>query len=545
MEVIKDLSLNRLQQISSTLEINIIDVNDIDEHYIKIINFLRINNINNLEYYLLKKKWENIELLHLFNINNSLIPDCYKLNNIGSKIQCLTDDSNNGFTTIINYEKNNIMFKGVLKSIKLTYEDEEDEDDEDEDEEDEEDEDEEDEEDEDEEDEDEEDEDDEDEEDEEDEDEDEDEEHEDSKPDNLYYEYLVGQCINKLSMYFPNFVKTYCAGMYNTPEYHEFLYSSCEKKELKNLPQKFSTMVNEINSDNIEKNIINSCNNWSQMILITQWLPVFCNLNDFLSKNSVGEKDDDFYEIGENQELIMIEYIKLLFIIYLTLSSLKDHFTHYDLHEENILLIKVPNNKYISLIYQMPNGNIHTINTRYIPIFIDYGRSYVNCDSPILNSTDIFNMVCKNKKNCPTTCGDTSGYSFAGIQKSDNTFDNTDIHDYFINSAKRNFSHDLRLMADIKKFYNFANLDSSIDFINLWKILLINLNYDSSFGTPEKEISDEPESVYNVTRVYEELNKILSDHSFIERDNITNDYEKFGDVNVITDMSTEFIFTPN
>ena len=131
MEVIKDLSLNRLQQISSTLEINIIDVNDIDEHYIKIINFLRINNINNLEYYLLKKKWENIELLHLFNINNSHIPDCYKLNNIGSKIQCLTDDSNNGFTTIINYEKNNIMFKGVLKSIKLTYEDEEDEDDED------------------------------------------------------------------------------------------------------------------------------------------------------------------------------------------------------------------------------------------------------------------------------------------------------------------------------------------------------------------------------------------------------------------------------
>jgi len=519
MEVIKDLSLNRLQQIASTLKIYIIDVNDIQEHYIKIINFLTINNIDNLEYYLLKKEWENIELLHLFNINNSLIPDCFKLNNIGSKIQCITNDSYNGFTTIINYEKNNIMFKGVLKSIKLTYDEDEEYEDEDEDE-------------------------DEDEEYEE-EDEDEEEDLNESKPDNLYYEYLVGQCINKLSMYFPNFVKTYSAGMYNKPEYHEFLYSTCEKKELKNLPDKFSNMVNEINSDNIEQNIINSCNNWSQMILITQWLPVFCNLNDFLSKNSVGEIDDDFYEIGENQELIMIEYIKLLFIIYLTLSSLKDHFTHYDLHEQNILVIKVPNNKYISIIYQMPNGNIHTINTRYIPIFIDYGRSYVNCDSPILNSTDIFNIVCKNKKNCPITCGDTSGYSFAGIQKADNTFDNTNINDYFINSAKRNFSHDLRLMSDIKKFYNFTNLDSSIDFINLWKILLVNLNYVSTYGTPEKEISDQPESVYNVTRVYEELNKILYNKSFIERDNITDDYEKFGDVNVMTDMSTEFIFTPN
>jgi len=55
MEVIKDLSLNRLQQIASTLKIYIIDVNDIQEHYIKIINFLTINNIDNLEYYLLKK----------------------------------------------------------------------------------------------------------------------------------------------------------------------------------------------------------------------------------------------------------------------------------------------------------------------------------------------------------------------------------------------------------------------------------------------------------------------------------------------------------
>ena len=542
MEYIKDLSLSKLEEILVALKITVHDKTNKLEIIPKIMQSLLLHNIDTpdkLEYVLLKNRWQNIELLQLFNIAHPLIPECSNINNINQNIQCLTDSSNNGFITLINYQKDHVVLKAVLKSIKISEdddeEDDENEDDEDEDDEDEDDEDEDDEE---------------CSEDEDDEEYDSDEDQEEpqeGKPDNLYYEYLVGQCVNKLSLYFPNFVKTFSAGMYRKPEYHEYFYSGCETKDLVTLPDKFITMINPINADNIEQNIINSCNKWSQMVLITQWIPIYSSLNKFLSKNLSGTMDDDFFNIDGGQESNMIEYIKLLYIIYLTLASLKDTFTHYDLHEENILLTKVPNNKYISLIYHLPNGETRVINTKYIPVFIDYGRSYVNCDSPILNSKEIFNIVCNNEKQCPIRCGDYSGYSFIGNKKPDGTFEDTNRDDFYINSAKRNMSHDLRLISDIKKFNDFNDLNSSIPFIDQWKNFLSNLNYTDTFGTPEAiNVSQSYEStIYNVVRAHEELDKIILEPSFVAMDNIEILNEKFGNINIMTDMSSEFIFTPN
>ena len=526
MEYIKDLSLSKLEEILVALKITVTNKNDILEIIPKIMQSFVLHNIDTpdkLEYVLLKNRWQNIELLQLFNIEHPLIPECSNINNINQNIQCLTDSSNNGFITLINYQKDHVVLKAVLKSIKISEDDDED-DDEKDDEEDDENEDDEDEE--------------ECSEDEDDEEYDSDEDQEEpqeGKPDNLYYEYLVGQCVNKLSLYFPNFVKTFSAGMYRKPEYHEYFNSGCETKDLVTLPDKFITMINPINADNIEQNIINSCNKWSQMVLITQWIPIHASIADFLPKIVVG------------QDPLLIEYIKLLYIIYLTLSSLKDTFTHYDLHEENILLTKVPNNKYISLIYHLPNGETRVINTKYIPVFIDYGRSYVNCDSPILNSKEIFNIVCNNEKQCPIRCGDYSGYSFSGNIKPDGTFGDTNSDDYYINSAKRNMSHDLRLISDIKSNYHFSNLNSSIKFIRLWKNFISNLNYSNTFGTPESiNVSQSSESlIYNVVRAHEELDKIILEPSFVAMDNIEILNEKFGNINIMTDMSSEFIFTPN
>ena len=497
MEYISDLPLNKLEEIQVALKIKVMDKTNKQEVISKIMDsFLlhRIDTPQKLEYILLKNKWKNIELLQLFNIQHSLIPDCSNINNINQNIQCLTNDSNNGFITLINFQKDNVVFKAVLKSIKISYSDDEDEYIEDED----------------------------------------DSNQQEPKPDNLYYEYLVGLCVNKLSLYFPNFVKTYSAGMYRNPEYHEYFYNGCETKHLVTLPDKFSNIINPLNADNIEKNIINSCDNWSQIVLITQWIPVHVSLVHFLPKI-----------VDKGQEPLMIEYIKLLYIIYLTLSSLKNDFTHYDLHEQNILLTQVPNNKYISLIYHLPNDETRIINTKYIPIFIDYGRSYVNCDSPILTSPEIFNIVCKNEKQCPIRCGDYSGYSFIGNKKSDGTFEDTDEDDYYINSAKRNMSHDLRLISDIKSNYHFTNLDSRINFISLWKNLLRNIKYDDQFGTPEVETIQSIDIIYNVVKLHQELDKIILDPSFLAMDDIKLLGEKFGNIDIMSDMSSEFIFTPN
>jgi hypothetical protein len=169
----------------------------------------------------------------------------------------------------------------------------------------------------------------------------------------------------------------------------------------------------------------------------------------------------------------------------------------------------------------------------------------VNCNSPILTSPEIFNIVCKNEKQCLVRCGDYSGYSFIGNKKSDGTFEDTNSDDFYINSAKRNMSHDLRLISDIKRNYDFTNLDSRINFISLWKNLLTNLNYVTKFGTPELERFHSDDIIYNVVNLHEALYKIILDPSFLAMDDIRLLGEKFGNIDIMTDMSSEFIFTQN
>lgn len=76
--------------------------------------------------------------------------------------------------------------------------------------------------------------------------------------------------------------------------------------------------------------------------------------------------------------------LKVLLLIMISLHKAQKwvRFTHYDLHLENILIVKLAQQK----VYTFEvNEKIYSIETMYIPHIIDYGRSHVN---PVLVEPD-------------------------------------------------------------------------------------------------------------------------------------------------------------
>jgi hypothetical protein len=156
-------------------------------------------------------------------------------------------------------------------------------------------------------------------------------------------------------------------------------------------------------------------------------------------------------------------------------------FTHYDLHDKNILIYKPYKTQYITYIYHLKNNQTIRFKSQYIAKIIDYGRSYFK-DSKI-TSADIYNKICALSE-CQPKCGDRYGYG---------TFSSY-FGEMFINPAKRNMSHDLRLMHIIssKLAYNIDIIKKSPTTIHLLTILnkvvyeqgIVNKD-DRGYGTKE------------------------------------------------------------
>jgi hypothetical protein len=56
---------------------------------------------------------------------------------------------------------------------------------------------------------------------------------------------------------------------------------------------------------------------------------------------------------------------------YQLLSSFLNIFTHYDLHLDNVVLIKAPKGKFIHVVYHYPDRHILEYNMYYIPVIIE------------------------------------------------------------------------------------------------------------------------------------------------------------------------------
>ena len=292
-----------------------------------------------------------------------------------------------------------------------------------------------------------------------------------------------------------------------------------------------------------------------------------------------------------DRSFFVITLLTIFMQIYIPLGQLETKFTHNDLHFDNILIIQVPNNRYITLTYKLPTGDI-SFKTKYICKIIDYGRSYFNEDVQN-NSTNWRKQMCQTTKcgkGCSTEqteicetnpksnniCGVQSGYSWA----------NTAINDsnYYISTIINNPGKDLWMILMLHKiipasaYRPMAKIDLPSEIVNNTDIdttiakcnHLIEINKTLTLGifgsandpetgaanpskrswsaVPPKNADMSRDMIYTVSGFSKKLVDIfIQNEPDIQSLNdilIFNRRVKYGTLTIFSDMETDMKFTP-
>ena len=291
--------------------------------------------------------------------------------------------------------------------------------------------------------------------------------------DSLMYEYLVGRFfINEVYKKFPSFLQTY--GFINSDSF----------TNLKRHP------VLNLDETNIDTGITLSCINPSKIMLLIENVSNPISLYEKMTK-SIDYVINNFLEN---------EFFSVLFQVYYTLDVLKNSFTHYDLHSDNVLLYEPINDGYIEYHYHYQD-QIITFKSRYIVKIIDYGRCFISND--VITSRIIYNKLCNIAEcNNGERCGSNSGYTlFSRI----NTLAEQ-RRNYYINKLNNNQSHDLRLLHSLNEDIDWDDLDTSgmsQDTKDGLRFLLKKIKYDSNYGTPHMTASGLPLHINNISDAFE------------------------------------------
>ncbi len=282
--------------------------------------------------------------------------------------------------------------------------------------------------------------------------------------DNLFWEWKAGLAINTLALTSPIFLSTY--GLYWIKQ-KNFLLKN-HNQQISSFKDVFLQYPTIPDSDPVVPSCIKPLN----LCLMTQFVPTYKDFYDFV----ISTANPNINKI--HLEGRIIEIISILHMIYASLGLYQDIFTHYDLHLGNVLLCLVPSSKYVTIQYIHEGKTYHT-NTRLIPVLIDYGRAFYDIQSQ--KSKTLIKEVCDNSDACPMRCGSHVGYGFAANSSKGFVGDN-----YFINQAKANPSHDLKLLVD-----TLANLKQNLGVTNMecartLKQLIDGsmIKYTSDYGTP-------------------------------------------------------------
>ena len=348
----------------------------------------------------------------------------------------------------------------------------------------------------------------------------------DSNSDNLAYEYIVGQFLNKVGKAYPCFLETYGIFRYINDE----VYTTLEKEKSSTVDLKNSVQIMNPEDPSF---LSHSCLYFNNLCILIQHITNAKTLHNML--NSLGYNAGLFI----NQELLFI-----LYQVYMPLAFLANRFTHYDLHLGNVLLYKPIDNGFIEYHYHLPGTSTTSFKSQYLVKIIDYGRCFFN-DTPENNSLLLYNALCENR-DCDETeqakikrkaksgsarnCGLNNGYNF---------LDEKTGRNYFISSQKRNESHDLRLLFNIREFFSYyltnyrgTLKDNLVNFIN-------NVKYDAKFGTKEMPSKYGSKTIYNVRDAFWNLNQLVKQQQNPER---YLSLKKIGDLHIYADEKpAEFI----
>jgi hypothetical protein len=352
--------------------------------------------------------------------------------------------------------------------------------------------------------------------------------------DNNYYEFLVGICINKLKEYFPNFQYTF--NYYILPDITITTLKSPSGKisQLKEttfpVVHSYAPITDLITSENLEKGCLQNDKSSILCEAIT---------------NSISMKE----YLNNIDNISLHEIINILIQIYKPLTYFSSEFTHYDLHLSNVLLKKVPTNKYIEVRYESETPSFIepqepiVLKTKYIPVIIDYGRSYINCEAfdGDFKRRDIANRYCNNKCNTdkPPSCeGRPYGLGLRRNRRGD-----PDISEKLRNIEVYNTSQDNRfIFVVLDTIINIVGKNPSLnsEFSEFLK-LRENFNYDEwrarKFYVPEKS-SLKLNKIVNIFDTLNWLEKLYYSLNLNVRD-LTE--EKYGTIVIKSDKKWEFI----
>lgn len=338
--------------------------------------------------------------------------------------------------------------------------------------------------------------------------------------DNLLYEALVGFSINKYAMYYPSFLETYGLYQYNADG---VAYHQC-KTTNNNNPAVLSaglTRIAKKGTDVDAAMIQSACDSPVSMAVLIQHLKGVQSVKQLLNSSRF-----------VNQQLVYV-----LFQVYMTLSSLSDVFTHYDLHTENVLVYEPVVGKHIEYHYHLEGEEEIVFNSPYIAKIIDYGRCYfkdAENKSVSGNSADFDTELCKV---CKPDCGGRRGFGWLAFNEQRLK------HSFHISSRVNNPSHDLRLLAMIRtnqgnRFYNL------LDFMKKVVYGKNMMKGDEQYGTKANPVSGVPKKINNVTDAFIELKKLVNDPNLFKENN-TLDYDvsdKLGELHIYSDGKTPMRF---
>jgi hypothetical protein len=390
--------------------------------------------------------------------------------------------------------------------------------------------------------------------------------------DNLFYEAFVGIFINKKHVLYPCFVETYASYFYEDKDiYEKFKRRNFVKKDefingiVENAPLTYKSLLNT-------SLISKSCEQSQYFSVLIQHINGASSIGDHV--NSL-KGDTDF---------ISVHLVCYLFQIYCPLAAMANDFTHYDLHDGNVL-IYTPSvckedevisydstDKYVRMIYHYSDESTVEFNTFGIAKIIDYGRSYMNDRESHVTPRNFYYNLCKedkcnyyedvrendvdsnranSKKVLVSNCGEYYGYSILDKENPYGSF-------HYISSQKRNKSHDLRLVNIIwqtkdKSREAVTNPIRSImaNMVYEDKFSLKTYKFDHGFGTPEvHEVTykNPGDKIKNVEDLHLALKYLIKNEEYfaLENERIFQGKTKMGEMHIWVNGSKpmEYIAEP-
>lgn len=333
--------------------------------------------------------------------------------------------------------------------------------------------------------------------------------------DNLLYEYVVGQYINKVNKQYPCFLETYGYYMYN----YEEAWTGMQEKQIDDV----SILKNGLSLQSYS-DYNDACRESKSLAILIQHLKNITALSD----------------VARDQTFINNELMSVLFQLYIPLAKLKDNFTHYDLHLDNLYLYKPVEGKYIEYHYYISSSRAITFKSSYMLKIIDYGRSFFKDETA--NSKQIYDEeLCNYADDCnqPDStgeCGEKVGFGWLAKLSAN------PAKQFYISAQKRNMSHDLLPLTRILENHTAPRSNKLTPEL---KALLGKVVYTDYFGTAELATTGYPHAIYNVQDASKSIMDYIMTKKFMDKnEEVYAGMEKLGDLHIYLNEKKPMIFVP-